>query len=258
MGLVPLDAGTIAIDGAAVVGPRAECAMVFQNFALLPWADVLANVAFGLELRGVARREREERAREWIAAVGLSRSSDRTHISFRAACSSAWGPWARALAVEPRILLMDEPFASLDEQTRRILQDDLLALLERTRKTIVLVTHGIDEALRLGDRVVLMTPHPRQDPRVALPGKSIAAGGGGPERVPLGPTPPICRRRPQPRDEFRARRGVAGRRSGGMGKQPADGPGFRFPAALLRGVAQPFELAAAGELASHLLASVLV
>ena len=145
--------------------------MVFQNFALLPWADALSNIAFGLELRGVGKREREDRAHEWIRAVGLTGFARAYPHQLSGGMQQRVG-LARALAVEPRILLMDEPFGSLDEQTRRLLQEDLLALLERTPTTVILVTHSIDEAVRLGDRVVLMTRQPgriRETLRVNLP-----------------------------------------------------------------------------------------
>jgi NitT/TauT family transport system ATP-binding protein len=158
-GLLPLDGGDVRIDGRLVTGPGPERAMVFQDFALLPWADVMANVAFGLELRSVPKPEREHRASELIQAVGLSGFEHHYPRQLSGGMQQRVG-LARALAVDPEILLMDEPFGSVDAQTRRVLQEDLLALLERTPKTLVFVTHSMDEAVRLGERVVLLTPRP--------------------------------------------------------------------------------------------------
>lgn len=158
-GLIPLDGGQVCIDGQRVVGPGPDRAMVFQNFALLPWADVAKNVAFGLELRGVPRREREDKAGELIRAVGLTGFEHHYPRQLSGGMQQRVG-LARALAVDPKILLMDEPFGSVDEQTRRLLQEDLLALHERTPKTVLFVTHSMDEAVRLGDQVVLLTPRP--------------------------------------------------------------------------------------------------
>jgi ABC-type nitrate/sulfonate/bicarbonate transport system ATPase subunit len=133
--------------------------MVFQDFALLPWADVVSNVAFGLELRGVRKEVREQQARQLIADVGLAGFEHYRPRQLSGGMQQRVG-LARALAVDPKILLMDEPFGAVDAQTRRQLQVDLLALLDRTRNTVVFVTHSMAEAVRLGDRVVLMTPRP--------------------------------------------------------------------------------------------------
>jgi NitT/TauT family transport system ATP-binding protein len=168
-GLVSLDAGEVRIGGQVITGPGPDRAMVFQHFALLPWADVLSNVAFGLELRGMAKPERLQKARELIRTVGLE-GFERHHPRQLSGGMQQRVGLARALAVDPQILLMDEPFGSLDEQTRRLLQEDLLALMERRRTTVVFVTHSMDEAVRLGDRVVLMTPRPgRVQESVAVP-----------------------------------------------------------------------------------------
>jgi NitT/TauT family transport system ATP-binding protein len=158
-GLERLDAGQVRIDGEIVTAPGPDRAMVFQNFALLPWADVLTNIAFGLELRGVPKAERETTARELTRAVGLKGFEHHYPRQLSGGMQQRVG-LARALAVDPENLLMDEPFGAVDEQTRRLLQEDLLALLERTRKTVIFVTHSMDEAVRLGDRVILMTPRP--------------------------------------------------------------------------------------------------
>jgi ABC-type nitrate/sulfonate/bicarbonate transport system ATPase subunit len=170
-GLVQLDAGQIRIDGRVVTAPGPDRALVFQNFALLPWADVLTNIAFGLELRGMPKEKRDPIARELTRAVGLAGFEHHYPRQLSGGMQQRVG-LARALAVDPQILLMDEPFGAVDEQTRRLLQEDLLALLERTRKTVVFVTHSMDEAVRLGDRVVLMTPRPgrvQEAIRVDLP-----------------------------------------------------------------------------------------
>jgi NitT/TauT family transport system ATP-binding protein len=170
-GLVRLDAGQVMIDGKHVNAPGPDRAMVFQHFALLPWADVLTNIAFGLELRKVEKAEREQVARKLIQAVGLNGFEHHYPRQLSGGMQQRVG-LARALAVDPDILLMDEPFGALDEQTRRLLQEDLMTLLETSHKTVIFVTHSMDEAVRLGDRVVLMTPRPgriHETLNVALP-----------------------------------------------------------------------------------------
>lgn len=158
-GLTSWDAGEVLVGGRPVTGPGRERAMVFQDFALLPWATVLDNVAFGLELRGLGRTARRAAAARLIDAVGLSGFADRYPHQLSGGMQQRVG-LARALAVEPTILLLDEPFGSLDSLTRRTLQDDLLRLHDRTPATVMLVTHSVDEAARLGDRVVLLSPRP--------------------------------------------------------------------------------------------------
>ena len=158
-GLIVPDTGTITIDQVPVSAPGPDRAVVFQQVALLPWATVADNIAFGLELRGVAKDERLSVVHELIGAMGLRGFEHHYPRQLSGGMQQRVG-LARALAVKPTILLMDEPFASVDAQTRRTLQEDLLDLASRTRKTIVFVTHDIDEAVRLGDRVVLMSPRP--------------------------------------------------------------------------------------------------
>jgi NitT/TauT family transport system ATP-binding protein len=158
-GLVTWNSGEIRIDGRPVAGPGPERAMVFQNVALLPWDTVLSNVGFGLELRGVSRPERERKAMELIDLVGLSGFESRMPRELSGGMQQRVG-LARALAVEPKVLLMDEPFGALDEQTRRILQEELIRIWERTRTTVVFVTHSMDEAVLLGDRIALISARP--------------------------------------------------------------------------------------------------
>ncbi len=158
-GLIPYDHGEVTIDGRPVTGPGPERAVVFQNFALMPWADVLANITFGLEVRGTPQDESRDKAKDLIKLVGLEGFEKRYPKELSGGMQQRVG-LARALAVNPQILLMDEPFGALDEQTRRLLQEQLLQLWEEQRKTVVFVTHSMDEAVMLGDRVMLMTPRP--------------------------------------------------------------------------------------------------
>ena len=158
-GLIPWNSGDVKINGQALQGPGPDRAVVFQDFALMPWADIKTNVAFGLELQGVAREEREQKARELIKAVGLDGFEDSYPKHLSGGMQQRVG-LARALAVNPETLLMDEPFGALDAQTSRLMQEDLLQLHEREPKTVLFVTHGMDEALRLADRIVLMTARP--------------------------------------------------------------------------------------------------
>ena len=158
-GLVPWDEGEILIDGQPVTGPGPDRSMVFQNFALLPWVDVLTNVAFGLELRGMPKEERQQKAMGLIETVGLSGFEHHYPRHLSGGMQQRVG-LARALAVDPQFLLMDEPFGSVDAQTRRTLQEDLLKFHQSAQKTVLFVTHSMEEAVRLGDRVVLLSPRP--------------------------------------------------------------------------------------------------
>jgi NitT/TauT family transport system ATP-binding protein len=158
-GLVGADRGRVTVGERVVSGPGRECSVVFQDFALLPWGTVQKNVEFGLLLRGVAPGERAERARRTIAKVGLAGFEHAYPAQLSGGMQQRVG-LARALAVNPQILLMDEPFASIDEQTRRVFQDDLLGLWSEERKTVVLVTHSMEEAIYLSDRVVVLSPRP--------------------------------------------------------------------------------------------------
>jgi NitT/TauT family transport system ATP-binding protein len=158
-GLVGADRGRVTVGDRVVSGPGRECSVVFQDFALLPWGTVQRNVEFGLLLRGVAPGERAEGARRTIAKVGLAGFEHAYPAQLSGGMQQRVG-LARALAVNPQILLMDEPFASIDEQTRRVFQDDLLGLWSEERKTVVLVTHSMEEAIYLSDRVVVLSPRP--------------------------------------------------------------------------------------------------
>src|SRR5689334_24987087 len=158
-GLVAPTTGRVLIDGAAVNSPRQGVAIVFQHFGLLPWKTVAANVAFGLKVARAARREVEERAAHYIGLVGLRGFENHYPYQLSGGMQQRVG-LARALATHPGILLMDEPFASVDAQTREVLQEELLEIHERERKTMIFITHSIDEALVLGDRVAVMATHP--------------------------------------------------------------------------------------------------
>jgi len=158
-GLVPLTRGEVRIEGKKVEGPGPERSFVFQDFALLPWANTLRNVAFGLELRRTPKNDRYKIAKKYIAQVGLA-GFERSYPDELSGGMRQRVGLARALAVNSEILLMDEPFGSVDEQTRRKLQEDLLELLKVEKKTVIFVTHSIEEAAYMSDRIVLLTPRP--------------------------------------------------------------------------------------------------
>ncbi len=159
LGLLRPDAGEVRVDGRRVQGPAADRAMVFQEFGLLPWRTVEANIALGLELRGVPPSQRHRHAAELIQLVGLSGFERHYPHELSGGMKQRVG-LARALATDPEILLMDEPFAALDAQTRDLMQAELLTIWERTRKTVLFVTHSIEEAAYLSDRVVVLSARP--------------------------------------------------------------------------------------------------
>ena len=158
-GLIPCDEGRILVEGSRVEGPRPGMAMVFQHFGLFPWKTVFDNVAYGLALKGVAREEIAARVPEYIALVGLKGFEKAYPYQLSGGMQQRCG-LARALAVQPSVLLMDEPFAAVDAQTREILQFELLRIWETRRTTMVFVTHSIEEAVLMGDRVVILKGRP--------------------------------------------------------------------------------------------------
>jgi NitT/TauT family transport system ATP-binding protein len=159
LGLIQPGSGKIQLNGTRITGPGQERAMVFQEFGLLPWRTVTANVELGLELKGVAAEQRLARANELIKLVGLSGFERHYPHELSGGMKQRVG-LARALATEPEVLLMDEPFAALDAQTRDLMQAELLQIWERTKKTVLFVTHSIEEAAYLSDRVIVMTARP--------------------------------------------------------------------------------------------------
>jgi NitT/TauT family transport system ATP-binding protein len=164
-GLLDKTDGQVLIKGRPIKGPGPERAFVFQDFALMPWANVLRNVAFGLELRGVPKKERYDIASRYIEEVGLSGFEKAYPHELSGGMRQRVG-LARALTVDAEILMMDEPFASVDEQTRRKFQEDLLKLLKVEKKTVVFVTHSIEEAVYVSDQVVLLSPRPGKVMRI--------------------------------------------------------------------------------------------
>ena len=154
--------GEILLDGRPITGPGLDRGIVFQQYALFPWRTALGNVEFGLEAKGAPKltaARRRELAQAQLARVGLSGFEDRYPHELSGGMKQRVAI-ARSLAFDPDVLLMDEPFAALDAQTRELLQAELLGLWEKTRKTIVFITHGIDEAVSLGQRIAVMTSRP--------------------------------------------------------------------------------------------------
>jgi len=158
-GFLPVEKGRITLDGQPIVAPGPDRGIVFQHFALFPWKSVRANVLYGLERMGLPRAEREKRAQSFIDLVGLTGFEDAypAHLSGGMKQRAAI---ARTLAFDPKILLMDEPFGALDAQTRHLMQTELLGIWQRTRKTVIFVTHDVQEAVYLADRVAVMSARP--------------------------------------------------------------------------------------------------
>jgi NitT/TauT family transport system ATP-binding protein len=165
-GIEDCDSGAIMLNGRDVTGTSAGGrGMVFQSFELFPWRTALGNIEFGLEVAGVGKAERREQARHYINLVGLTKFERSYPHQLSGGMQQRVGI-ARALAIKPDLLLMDEPYGALDVQTRDLLQIELLRIWEAERKTVVFVTHSIEEAIFLADRIVVMTPRPGRIDRI--------------------------------------------------------------------------------------------
>jgi NitT/TauT family transport system ATP-binding protein len=158
-GLTNLTSGKVYHDDKTIEGPNIKTGYVFQQYALFPWRNALSNIEFGLEVQGVPKEERVKTARKLLSLFGLTGFEDRFPYQLSGGMQQRVAI-ARALATNPDVLLMDEPFAALDAQTREILQNELLRIWEETRTTVIFVTHSIDEAVFLADRVAVMTARP--------------------------------------------------------------------------------------------------
>jgi NitT/TauT family transport system ATP-binding protein len=157
--------GRVTVSGETVTGPHASIGMIFQEESTFPWRNVLDNVAFPLEIAGMAKKERLERARHFVNLVGLD-GFERRYPAELSGGMRQRVSMARTLASEPKILLMDEPFASLDEQTRLLLGDKVLQIQQQLRQTTLIITHNITEAVQLSDRILVMTYRPGRVKRV--------------------------------------------------------------------------------------------
>ena len=169
-GFIPADAGTISVYGSAVNGPGPDRGMMFQEFALFPWKTVAGNVAWGLEAQGFAKAEIEDTVRSYLDLMGLAEFRNHYPAEISGGMKQRTA-LARVLAFNPKVLLMDEPFGALDAQTREMMQEEVTRIWERTRKTIVFVTHDIEEAVYLGDRVIVLSARPgriREEVRIDL------------------------------------------------------------------------------------------
>ena len=158
-GLIPMSEGEVRVDGQPVTGPLPKAAMVFQHFGLFPWKTVFGNVAYGLRLAGASKAVIQERVPYFIQLVGLSGFEDAYPYQLSGGMQQRCG-LARALAVEPDVLLMDEPFAAVDAQTREILQFELLRIWQLRPTSTIFVTHSIEEAVLMGDQVVVLKGKP--------------------------------------------------------------------------------------------------
>ena len=187
-GLQPQTSGEITVDGQTIQGPGTDRILIFQDHGLFPWLTVGENVEFGMKMKGVPKPERQEKVRHYLQLVHLAKF-EKSYIHQLSGGMRQRVAIARALATEPDVLLMDEPFAALDAQTRDLLHDELERIWSETGRTIIFVTHNVREAVRLGDRVVLLTfrpgrvktefpidlPRPRslEDPEVALAARAV-------------------------------------------------------------------------------------
>jgi NitT/TauT family transport system ATP-binding protein len=158
-GLDQPTSGEVRVDGVRVTGPGADRGMVFQNYTLYPWMTVAENIGFGLELRGMSKVERRERVSSYLDVVGLTKFAQSLPKELSGGMKQRVAI-ARALASQPKILLMDEPFGALDVQTKEAMQQFLLNLWERTRTTIFMITHDVEEAVFLSQRIYVLSAHP--------------------------------------------------------------------------------------------------
>jgi NitT/TauT family transport system ATP-binding protein len=158
-GFLPTETGRIMVNGNPVAGPGPDRGIVFQHFALFPWKTVRKNILYGLERQGLMNEEREKRAQTFIDLVGLNGFED-SYPSQLSGGMKQRTALARTLAFDPRILLMDEPFGALDAQTRSLMQAELLGIWAKTRKTVIFVTHDVQEAVYLAERVAVMSARP--------------------------------------------------------------------------------------------------
>ena len=165
LGLIPPNSGEMAINGRRVTGPGQDRAMVFQEFGLLPWRSVLGNVELGLELQGASASQRRPICQRFIEMVGLTGFESHYPHELSGGMKQRVGI-ARALASDPEVLLMDEPFAALDAQTRDLMQAELLRIWDEAKKTVLFVTHQIEEAVYLSDRVIVMTKRPGRTKKI--------------------------------------------------------------------------------------------
>jgi NitT/TauT family transport system ATP-binding protein len=158
-GFMPIEGGRITVEGKPVTAPGPDRGIVFQHFALFPWKTVKANVLYGIERQGLPRAEREQRAQDFINLVGL-RGFEDSYPSQLSGGMKQRTAIARTLAFDPNILLMDEPFGALDAQTRLLMQTELLKIWQRTPKTVIFITHDVQEAVYLAERVAVMSARP--------------------------------------------------------------------------------------------------
>jgi NitT/TauT family transport system ATP-binding protein len=162
-GLLAPSAGRVLVDGAALAGINARAGYMFQAEALMPWRSAFANVAAGLEFRGVAREETHARVRDWLARVGLAGFDDRYPHQLSGGMRKRVA-LAQTLILDPALLLMDEPFSALDVQTRQLMENELLELWSADRKSVLFITHDLEEAISLSDRVVVLSAGPETRP----------------------------------------------------------------------------------------------
>jgi NitT/TauT family transport system ATP-binding protein len=170
-GFIKPEAGSIRVDGRQVDGPGPDRGMMFQEFSLFPWKSVAGNIAWGLEAQGFEKSKIDEIVERQLAMIGLADFRNHYPAELSGGMKQR-AALARVLAFDPKVLLMDEPFGALDAQTREVMQEELMNLWERTRKTVVFVTHDIDEAVFLADRVVVLTARParvREEIKIDLP-----------------------------------------------------------------------------------------